>query len=84
MVFGVFPLISVNELSATGLQLGITGRMEMRGKMKDLSIVIFEVPLSLSSMPASHSNGVAMTAMEGRHVMFVPAPMGTVMGTLLG
>jgi hypothetical protein len=84
MVFGVYPLIDVDDLTASGLQLGITGRIHMRGKVRPISIIVFDVPLSLSTMPTSHSDGVAVTTMEGDHRLFIPGPMTTLMGTLLG
>ncbi|MCK4968964.1 MAG: hypothetical protein KAS77_00495, partial [Thermoplasmata archaeon] len=84
MVFGVYPLIDVDDLTASGLQLGITGRIDMRGKVRPISIIVFDVPLSLSTMPTSHSDGVAVSAMEGDHRLFIPGPMTTLMGTLMG
>ncbi|NOQ54268.1 MAG: hypothetical protein GQ558_06655, partial [Thermoplasmata archaeon] len=84
MVFGVFPLIDVDDLTASGLQLGITGRILMRGKVTPISIMVFDVPLSLSTMPTSHSDGVALSRMENDHRLFIPGPVTTLMGTLLG
>ncbi len=84
MVFGVYPLIQVNDLRASGLQMALVGRTELRGETHDLSVTIFEVPLSMSSMPRSHGNGISLQEAEGESRLFIPAPMGTVVGTLLG
>ncbi|MCK4969599.1 MAG: hypothetical protein KAS77_03700, partial [Thermoplasmata archaeon] len=63
---------------------GITGRIDMRGRVRPISIMVFDVPLSLSTMPTSHSDGVAVSAMEDDHRLFIPGPMTTLMGTLMG
>ncbi len=84
MVFGVYPIIEMNGLVTTGLQMTMVGRTEIRGSSHDLSLTIFEVPLSLRSIPRSHSNGVTMQESEGERRILVPAPMGTVLGTLMG
>ncbi|MCK4300195.1 MAG: hypothetical protein KAX80_11715, partial [Planctomycetes bacterium] len=84
MIFGVYPLIEVDDLTASGLQLGITGRIHLRGKVRPISITVFDIPLSLSTIPTSHSDGVAVSSMEDDHRLFVPGPMTTLMGTLLG
>jgi hypothetical protein len=84
MIFGVYPLIQVNDLEASGLQMTLVGRTEVRGTSHDLSVTIFEMPLSLRSMPRSHANGVTMQEASGENRLFIPAPMGTVLGTLMG
>ncbi len=84
MVFGVYPLIEINDLVSTGLQMSLVGRTEVRGSSHDLSVTIFEVPMSMRSMPRSHHNGVTLQETDGERRIFVPAPMGTVIGTLLG
>ena len=84
MVFGVFPLIQVNDLVASGLQMSLVGRTEVRGTSHGLSVTILEMPLSMGSMPRSHANGVTVQEASGENRMFIPAPMGTLMGTLMG
>ena len=84
MVFGVYPLIDVDDLTASGLQLGITGRIDMRNKVRPISIIVFDVPLTLSTKPSSHSDGAAVAGMKNDHRLFIPGPMTTLMGTLLG
>jgi hypothetical protein len=84
MVFGVYPLIDVDDLTASGLQLGITGEIFLRGQPRLISIMIFDIPLSLSTTPASHSDGVAVSDMKNDHRLFIPGPMTTLMVTLMG
>jgi len=84
MVFGVYPIIEINDLVSTGLQISMVGRTKIRGSSHDLSLTIFEVPMSMRSMPRSHSNGVTLQQTNGERRMFVPAPMGTLLGTLMG
>jgi len=84
MVFGVYPLIGVDDLTASGLQFGITGQINMRGKQRLISIMIFDFPLSLGTMPSSNSDGVAISDMKNDHRLFIPGPMTTLMVTLLG
>jgi hypothetical protein len=84
MVFGVYPLFDVRDLVASGLQLTLSGHVVVRDKPRDLSVSIFEVPLSLRTMPHSHNNGVALSEAKGGHRLFIPAPVSTIMGTLLG
>lgn len=84
MVFGVYPLFDIKDLVASGLQLSLSGHVVIRDEPHDLSVSIFEVPLSIRSMPHSHDNGVALREAKGGHRLFVPAPISTLMGTLLG
>jgi hypothetical protein len=83
MVFGVYPMIDVDDLHASGLQVTLEGMMDFGGDPHPMSISFFEVPLSLSGLPRSHSNGVAMKEADSAHRLFVPAPMTTLMGTLM-
>lgn len=84
MVFGVYPLIQVSDLVASGLQISLVGRTEVRGSTHDISLTIFEVPLSMRSMPRSHTNGVTLQESDGENRIFIPAPVGTLLGTLMG
>lgn len=84
MVFGVYPLMDMDDLVATGLQLGLVGRTRMGGGDRDLDISIFEVPMSVGTMPRSHSDGLLVQDAEGHRRLFVPAPITTLMGTLMG
>ncbi|MCK5251676.1 MAG: hypothetical protein KAQ96_01950, partial [Thermoplasmata archaeon] len=84
MVFGIYPLIQASDLVASGLQISLVGRTEVRGSTHDLSVTFFEVPLSMRSMPRSHHNGVTLQELEGENRIFIPAPVGTLLGTLMG
>jgi hypothetical protein len=81
MVFGVYPLIVLDDLVATGLQISLVGRVTIRGGTRDLSLTVFEVPMSLRSAPRSHMNGVSIQESKGEDRIFLPAPMGTLMAT---
>jgi hypothetical protein len=81
MVFGVYPLIQLNDLVASGLQLSLVGRTVARGSTRDISMTIFEVPLSMRSAPRSHMNGVAVQESNGESRLFIPAPISTILGT---
>jgi hypothetical protein len=84
MVFGVYPLIDVDDLVASGFQVALAGKTKARGTVRDISLTVLEVPLSTGSLPRSHSDGVALQDARGEHRLMVPAPMSTLMGTLLG
>ncbi|UCC93743.1 MAG: hypothetical protein JSW25_03505, partial [Thermoplasmata archaeon] len=84
MVFGVYPLIQLNDLVSEGLQMSLVGRTKVRGTTRDISVSIFEVPLSMRSAPRSHVNGVTLQESSGENRIFIPAPMGTILGTLRG
>jgi hypothetical protein len=83
MVFGVYPLIDVDDLDAAGLQVTIDGTMKMGGDPRDIEITLLEVPLGASGLPRSHSNGIAVREAEGAHRLFIPAPITTLLGTAI-
>jgi hypothetical protein len=83
MVFGVYPLIDVDNLRAGGIQLTLDGTLGLGDSSHKAHISLFEVPITLSGLPRSHSNGVATREADDAHMIFIPAPMTTLMGTLL-
>ncbi len=83
MVFGVYPLVTLSDLKAGGLQVTMEGSLRLGKTAHDLDLVILEVPTGLSGTPKTHSNGVSLRSSDGDSRMLVPAPMSTLLGTLL-
>ena len=83
MVFGVYPLFDISDLVASGLQVSLDIDISFGSSTHNAHINMFELPMSLSGLPRSHSNGIALREADEAHRLFVPAPMSTVLGTLL-
>ena len=85
MVFGVYPLIDLADVRVDGLQLAFEGSISLGGgSAHDASVMLLELPLDLADAPRSHTNGVALGAVDGAHRLLVPAPVGTLLGTVMG
>ncbi len=85
MVFGVYPLIDLDDLRAGALQLAFEGSLSLGGgSAHEASVMVLELPLDLADAPRSHTNGIALGAVDGAHRLLVPAPVGTLLGTVMG
>ena len=85
MVFGVYPLFDLAGLSGDALQLSLEGTIRLGGGATHAArILLLEVPLDLGGLPRSHTNGLSLQSSEDDHRLIVPAPMGTLLGTVMG
>ncbi len=85
MVFGVFPLVDLDDVRAAGVQLSFDASLGLLGGgMHRGTVVLLELPMDLAAVPRSHTNGVVIQAADGDHRLIVPAPMGTLVGTVMG
>jgi hypothetical protein len=83
MVFGVYPLVTLSDLKAGGLQVTLEGSLKLGKRAHNLNLVILEVPTGFSGTPKTHSNGVSLRSSDGDNRLLIPAPMGTLLGTWL-
>ena len=85
MVFGVYPLIDLDDVRTHGLQLAFEGSLSLGGgSAHEASVMLLELPLDLADAPRSHTNGFALGSVDGAHRLLVPAPVGTLLGTVMG
>jgi hypothetical protein len=85
MVFGVYPMFDLGDLRGDALQLGLDGTIRLGGGATHAArIVLLELPLDWHGYPRSHTNGLALQSSDGDHRLIVPAPLGTLLGTVMG
>lgn len=85
MVFGVYPIIDMDDVRARGLQLAFEGSLSLGGgRSHEARVMLLELPLDLADAPRSHTNGIALGSVDGAHRLLVPAPVGTLLGTVMG
>jgi hypothetical protein len=79
----VFPIIDIDDLTTGGIQATLEGKAVIGDEARRATLTLFEVPASLSGLPRSHDNGLALREAERAHRILVLAPMSTLLGTML-
>jgi hypothetical protein len=82
--FGTLPIIDVSNLDVDTMQFRAHAKMDILGQKRNANIVFVDISLD-GPLPRSAEmtkNGIAITG--GDHHVIVPAPIATVLATLLG
>jgi hypothetical protein len=84
MVLGTYPIIDISNLDVSSLQLRAKAKMTIMGQERNANLVLVDVSFD-GIIPRSGQftkNGLSVTG--GDHHIIIPAPIASLMATLLG
>jgi hypothetical protein len=82
--FGMYPIIEVNDFEADSFQLRLKVKLYTFGKLREGNVIFVDIS-TRGGLPRSGQftkNGISVTG--GEHHTIIPAPIATMMATLLG